>query len=268
MRELWVPASLSLCPRRTQLYPQCCLSCGTQGYSRRLFFGQGSKFFQIPSSIRFLGRWRRLSHNFGTSFSRTLKDALEHSSWLYPGPQYTKMLTGRYEPYDSLLVVQRVKHAANPHYIDDVDLAVAARWKSFAEISIEKRARDILGRSAEANDQLPTDIPGVTHIGFEALGDDVIEQRRFERILATARNFDRGKTALEYIYCHYFAPEVSPEETWAIDETVQWIGIRETGRPLLKGSLVIPPDSNGRTGVHWVPPEYDTAMVLRPGALG
>ncbi len=267
MRELWVPASLSLVRAGRSCILNAAFRAELKDIPDDYFLDKAVNF---SKSRRASASWDDgdVSAIISELDLRTLKDALEHSSWLYPGPQYTKMLTGRYERYDSLLVVQRVKHAANPHYIDDIDLAVAARWKSLSEISIEKRARDILGRLAEANDQLPTDIPGVTHIGFEALGDDVIEQRRFEKILSTARNFDRGKTALEYIYCHYFAPEASPEETWAIDETIQWIGIRETGRPLLKGSLVIPQDNEGRTGVHWIPPEEDTATVLRHGPLG
>jgi hypothetical protein len=88
----------------------------------------------------------------------------------------------------------------------------------------------------------------VVHIGFEALGADAIERRRYEKIMDTTRKFDRGRTQLQYIYCHYFAPEASPEETWAIDETVQWLGIHPDRRPPKAGHL-LPSDSTGRSGV-------------------
>jgi hypothetical protein len=144
----------------------------------------------------------------------------------------------------------RAKFAKNPHFIDEVDLAIVARWSSVSDQAVEKKARDILKRLAEANQQLPLDAPGVVHIGFEALGADAIERRRYEKIMDTTRKFDRGRTQLQYIYCHYFAPEASPEETWAIDETVQWLGIHPDRRPLKAGHL-LPSDSTGRSGVHW-----------------
>jgi len=62
--------------------------------------------------------------------------------------------------------------------------------------------------------------------------------------------FDRGKSKLAAIYCHYFAADPNPEETWAIDETVQWFGTSRTGRPLETGKL-LPSDQGGRPGVHW-----------------
>jgi hypothetical protein len=131
-----------------------------------------------------------------------------------------------------------------------MDLAVVARWSSLSQSAVEKKARDILKRLSEANDQLPDNVAGVIHIGFEALGSDEIEVRRYDKIIDTARGFDRGRSRLEFIYCHYFAPDPSPETIWAIDETVQWVGISAKGRPLETGKL-LPSADAGREGVHW-----------------
>jgi hypothetical protein len=38
-----------------------------------------------------------------------------------------------------MLSVQRVKFASHPHFIDDVDLAVVARWHSLSKEAIDKR---------------------------------------------------------------------------------------------------------------------------------
>ena len=256
MRELWVPASLTI---------------ARSGKNSILDVSFSSELKEVPDDYfeekinTFIGS-RRASFSWTDNYStgiisdldlRDLQESLETSSWLCPGPKYTKLLTGRYYRYDSLLLLQRVKHATNPHYIDEIGLAVVARWKSLSENSIDKRARDIIGKLAEANDQLPADVPGVVHIGFEALGDDIVEQRRYNKIIATAKTFDREKSGLEYIYCHYFAPEASPEETWAIDETIQWAGLREAERPLIKAALVIPESNVGRGGVHWIPPQQN-----------
>jgi hypothetical protein len=169
---------------------------------------------------------------------------------LHPSSKFTQLLTGSYQRAESMLSMMRVKPASNPHFVESVDSAVVCRWVSHSEEAIDKKARDIMKRLSDANSQLPADIPGVVHIGFEALGADLIEQRRYEKIIDTARRFDPGNSGLEIIYCNYFAPDPAPDEVWAIDETVQWIG---KGRPLIDGRL-LPSESAGRMGVHWIKP--------------
>ena len=120
---------------------------------------------------------------------------------------------------------------------------------------------------SEANAQLPTDISGVVHIGFEALGEDAIEQRRFDKIVETARKFDRGNSGLQIIYCHYFAPDPAPDEVWAIDETIQWIGISAGDRPLEHG-MVLPSETGGRPGVHWKLPKKSRTKLGRALTAG
>ena len=96
-----------------------------------------------------------------------LQQELERNYVMHPSPQFTKLLTGRYHRHDSMLSVHKAKLASNPHFIAELDFAVVARWSSASKSSIEKKARDILKRLAEANEQLPTDVPGIAHIGFE-----------------------------------------------------------------------------------------------------
>jgi hypothetical protein len=181
-----------------------------------------------------------------------IQESLKTGYLLYPGPVFNKLLTGSYRRYDSMIAALRIKHAICPHFVDQLDLAIAARWSCVSEVAIDKKARDIQGKLVEANAQLPIDIPGIIHIGFEALSGDDIEQRRYEKIMGRARSFDPRSSRLEFIYCHYFAPEATPEETWAIDETVQWIGIRKSDQPLKNGTVILPEDEGlRRKGVHW-----------------
>lgn len=180
-----------------------------------------------------------------------LQKALEDGYLLYPGPTYNKLLTGSYIRYDNLNIVQKLRFAENPHFIDEVGQAVVLRARSLSEGAVEKKARDIRRKLAEANEQLPPDKRGVIHIGIEALGGDIIEKRRYEKIMKTISKFNAGKKPLSFIYWHYFAPEATPEETWAIDETFQWRGIRGDKRPLSLTSLILPPEAQGRQGMHW-----------------
>jgi hypothetical protein len=208
---------------------------------------------------------RRFVQGYRTSFSwsdriahgtisnldiEPIKKELEISYLLHPSPQFTKLLTGSYHRAQSMLSACAMKYSSNPHFIEGLGLAVVARWSSLSEEAVQKKARDVLKRLAEATQQLPSDVDGVVHIGFEALGENEIERRRYEKIIRSVSGFDRGKSKLAAIYCHYFAADPNPEETWAIDETVQWFGTSRTGRPLETGKL-LPSDQGGRPGVHW-----------------
>lgn len=176
-----------------------------------------------------------------------IQSALKNDLLLHPSSKFSQLLTGSYQRAESMLSMMMIEPASNPHFIKSIDSAVICRWKSLSEDAVEKKARDIMKRLSEANDQLPSDVAGAVHIGFEALGEDAIEQRRYEKIVETARKFDRGGSGLEVIYCHYYAPDPAPDEVWAIDETVQWIG-----RGPLEDARLLPSDSAGRAGVYWI----------------
>jgi len=182
---------------------------------------------------------------------RPIQESLRRGYLLYPGPVFNSLLTGEYRRYESMLSVTRLQFGPSPHFVDEIDLAVVARWSTSSEIAIDKRARDIHAKLVEANMQLPTDIPGIIHVGFESISGDEVEQRRFEKIIQRAREFERGGSMLEFIHCHYFAPETSPDVTWAMDETSQWIGIRDDDVPLRGVPLLLPDREPLRTGVHW-----------------
>jgi len=97
---------------------------------------------------------------------RPLQSALLGSSWMHPGPKYNNLLLGSYRRYESLLLAHKVRFSPTPHFIDAIDQAVALRWACASEAAIEKRARDVVGKLVEANDPLPSDRPGIFHIGF------------------------------------------------------------------------------------------------------
>jgi hypothetical protein len=180
-------------------------------------------------------------------------EMLSTNSILYPSPQFIKLLTGAYRRYDSNIQAVRLKFDQSARLIDDVDLAVFARYECTSDVAIEKKARDILGNLAKANDQLPKGIPAAIHIGFECLYGDEVEQRRHQKIVDRVRSFDPEESGLEFVYCHYFAPDVSPTETWAFDETTHWNGNRPSSRPLSEYTMLVTPEDSEtlRHGTHW-----------------
>ncbi|ARC37691.1 transposase [Paracoccus yeei] len=249
-RELWMPAARLIIPSSRSVYANVDFSVELSDIPDDYLFRHVSEFLRSGKNSK-LWSDDHASGVIGDLDLAPLQTALKAGYILYPGPIYNKLLTGTYIRYDELNTLQKVKHAENPHFIDRVYQAAVLRTRSMSEGAIEKKARDFKRKLAEANQQLPDDRPGVIHIGLEALGDDRIELRRYEKIMNTINEFDPKGKPLSFIYWHYFAPEASPEETWAVDETFQWRGIRRDKRPLSQTSLVLPPQAEGRDGMHW-----------------
>jgi hypothetical protein len=249
MRELWKDACLSLVSAKSDAMMEVSFKVELKAVPNDYLLVKASKFIGRALTAHI---WDdRIAEGSICSLDlEPIKRALKTNYLLHPSSKFTQLLTGSYQRAESMLSMMRVKPASNPHFVESVDSAVVCRWVSHSEEAIDKKARDIMKRLSDANSQLPADIPGVVHIGFEALGADLIEQRRYEKIIDTARRFDPGNSGLEIIYCNYFAPDPAPDEVWAIDETVQWIG---KGRPLIDGRL-LPSESAGRMGVHWIKP--------------
>jgi len=162
-----------------------------------------------------------------------------------------ELLSGRYVRHANYIQMSRLKVAENPRYVRECDLAILLRWESASPEAIDAKARDITTKLSEATDQLPADRPGVVHIGFEAVEGDEVERARHRKIIEKARAFDPKGKPLEYVYCHYFVPENPPDQAWAFDETLQWVGIEPTGPHPLGENLLILPTDGVREGPHW-----------------
>lgn len=167
-----------------------------------------------------------------------LQDVLQDNDVLAAGTRLHELLSGRYVRHANYNQIIRYQWETSPRYISRCDLAILFRWKNSSEASVNSKARDVFRKLVEAHDQLPGDVDGVVHVGFEAIEGDDIERARYEKILASARRFDAGNKPLRYAYCHYFMPENPPDQAWAFDETVQWVPIvggqpRPLAHPLL-----------------------------------
>jgi len=252
MRELWKLPCLMLAQKEQRsTYLDVRIKIEVKDVSIRYLLNRTREFL-VSRLSSYLWDDGTASGVIGDLDLTPVREALKTDYLLHPSPNFNKLLTGSYRRYDNMIELVRLKYAENPHFIDDVDLAVVARWSSLSEAAVERKARDIHAKLVEANTQLPSNIPGIIHIGFEALSGDTIEHRRYEKILDRCRRFSPTGSSLEFIYCHYFAPESSPEETWAVDETVQWIGVRNSDLPLSTGMLLMPEtEGPSRPGVHW-----------------
>lgn len=181
-----------------------------------------------------------------------IRSVLAENEVLTHSMRILELLTGRYRRHQSVLSSIRMKRGTNPRYAKDCDYASILEWTPLAEKSISGRARDVLRKVADANDQLPRNRPGTVHVGFEAVEGDGVEEVRHARIVASLDRFDPGDTPLQYVYTHFLAPESPPDESWTYDETVDVRAIRPTGpSPVGRPFLVVPESEHRRTGAHW-----------------
>ena len=192
------------------------------------------------------------SGSIGTLDLRPLQAVLSKDLVLGSSHRILELLTGRYVRNARYRTLLRTMPGENPRYVDACNLAIVLNWESLSEGALDSKARDIRKKLSDATSQLPDGRPCVVHIGFEAVDGDRVERLRYDKILATARQFDPGEKQLEYIYCHYFVPESPPDECWAFDETTQWCPVHATQeRPLGKCFLVLPSGATDRAGPHW-----------------
>lgn len=181
-----------------------------------------------------------------------VREVLKDNELMLGGSKLAALLAGSYRRHAAYLQGVLGKRELSPRYISTCELAIMCRWECLAPASVEAKARDVMGNLAKANDQLPTDRPGIVHIGFEAVEGDTVERLRHDRIVETAARFDPDTKPLEYIYCHYFVPESPPDKLYDFAETVQWRPIRNTGpRPLTNAFLILGPGAASKDGGHW-----------------
>lgn len=181
-----------------------------------------------------------------------LRAVLEHDDVLVNSTRLQEILSGRYIRHANYLQVTRHKRGLTPGHMSECDLAIMLRWQCLASASVDAKARDVLRLLSSANDQLPSDKPGIVHIGFEAVEGDEVERVRFDKILASTSAFDPRGKPLRFVFCHYLVPEAPPDQAWAFDETVQWrrIGGGRGEAPRIP-FVVLPPDQGTRDGPHW-----------------
>ncbi len=128
--------------------------------------------------------------------------------------------------------------AGNKYWLD-IDYAHAAFWHCDAPEAIEKKARDVRKRLAEATGQFTGAHPGMVHIGVETTEGDDVELVRSRKVIHTVQSFDPEGKPLEWISLHFFRGEAPPNEDWAFDETRQIAGRRGfQNHPLQSAFLV------------------------------
>jgi hypothetical protein len=163
----------------------------------------------------------------------------------FGGSRMIELLVGYYvHEADHSMAAKWRRSAARPAYAEAVYQASVVSWRSQSHQAVFQKARHFRRVLANAEAQLPSDRPGVIHIGIESYaGADVDFMRHFSNIFE-ARSFELRKSRLRWVYANYFVPEMTTreDETWAITETMvpYKVGSHHTRWPLPGHMLVSP----------------------------
>lgn len=135
-------------------------------------------------------------------------------------------------------------------YIDQVDWACGFTRDIDAEISIDKKARDIKKLLADAVKQVPTDKASVIHIAAETLEGRDVERRRTQKVMESIPNFVTEKPVFAVRF-HRFQPNHAVDLLFEFDETVETFTV--DGAPLteIPANVVIPDGVQMQHGSHW-----------------
>lgn len=165
--------------------------------------------------------WR---DEFGSGLIRDANVAAVHSdtreSYLYFGTKMARLLSGRVvSEYNYHLAVQASVNLEDPRYIDQMNFGSVVTWQCIAPKAIERKAKFVRSKLAEADKQIAGHGLGIIHIAMDTELHSEASDLRRQRNQDTLGSFQMNSQAAT-VYLHYVVPRVSENHSWLIDETV------------------------------------------------
>lgn len=171
-----------------------------------------------------------------------------------------ELLAGRYaHDADHSMAAKWRPWLDRPEYADAIYHASVVTWWSGSGVAVKQKARHFRKILADAEGQLPSDRPGVIHIGIESYAGSHVDLRRHLSNRFQTRFFQPNNSRLRWVYGNYFVPEATTrkDESWAITETMvpYKVGTHRTRWPL-PDHMLVSPEGQHRPGMHW-DPDFD-----------
>lgn len=175
----------------------------------------------------------------------------------FDGSRMIELLAAHYDhSADHSMAAKWRPAPLRPTYADAVYQASVVSWVSESDAAVRQKARHFRSTIANAERQLPSDRPGVIHVGVESSAGAGVDFARHFFNTMQARTFAPATSSLRWVYANYFVPEATTREneTWAITETMvpYKIGQHRTRWPL-PDHMLVAPENESESGVHWHP---------------
>lgn len=145
-------------------------------------------------------------------------------SSLYFGTKLARLLTGnpvREGGYN--LAAGLVPDDRDPRFFQDFRYGSVVTWQCIAPAAMERKARHVKTKLAEAGRQVATQRVGVIHLAMDVeLGCKSSDLRR-QRNTEVITEF-RAESLVVALYVHYLVPRIFEAHSWLIDETCDKFG--------------------------------------------
>jgi hypothetical protein len=135
-------------------------------------------------------------------------------------------------------------------YVDEIGFACGFTRTFDAEVSVDKKARDVTKLLSQAVKQVPSDRPSIIHIAAETMEGTAVELRRTEKVMERVPGFTTGKPVAAVRF-HRLQGHQRPDILYEFDETVDTFLLQPTDLTGMPTMVVAPPDTLLRQGSHW-----------------
>jgi hypothetical protein len=182
-----------------------------------------------------------------------LHAVMRHDDIYFGSSRMVELLLGQYDPImDFSMEGSWTPAEGRPLHATWVEQASLVVWRSISDEAARRKARHFRSVVSRASQQLPGDIPGAVHVGYETIGGNSVDGLRHYLNSQEMQRFDAGKTGLRMVYGNYFMPELvtSRNESCAVTETLAWYPV---GADLEDHSLpdhMLFSDEDGLPGTH------------------
>ena len=179
---------------------------------------------------------------------------LRHDDVFFGSSRMVELLAGHYRAdADHSVAAEWTPAPLRPLHATEMRQASLVSWRSTSLEAKRKKARHFRYLVAKAEEQLPCDMPGVVHVGYEAQDGNSVDAIRHQLNREQVRTFKPEKSELRWVYANYLTPEHTndPNEAAALSETTAHyrIGQHHKEQPLPSHLLFV--DGGGTIGYHW-----------------
>lgn len=146
-------------------------------------------------------------------------EEIEDSS-LYFGTKFARMLSGNAVRENGYNLAAGLRpDVRDPRYFKGFEYGSVVTWQCTAPSAIDRKARHVKSKLAEAGRQVSTQRVGVIHLAMDAEPDCESSDLRRQRNMAVISEF-RAESIVAALYVHYIVPRISETHAWLVDETV------------------------------------------------
>ncbi|AZF39669.1 hypothetical protein C4J88_4936 [Pseudomonas sp. R4-39-08] len=164
----------------------------------------------------------------------------------FPSPEINALIDQEWESHASYTMAMDAKFLRMPEaesalnrFVKIIRRVYCARWECTADISIDRKARDVRSLLVKAVEQAPEHGKTVIHIAYETLHGPEVEFIRDKKIFNLVNSFDYGTKDVACVFCHALQPAAYPDGVFEFAETTRFFSRSMKAEDILPGHQLL-----------------------------